>query len=76
MADMLLSPTKLQDMKKTLVESPPDLIVIEAKTSKLSIQPEDKLNKIIPLSPDEPSKVAHMENSLDPKYELTLIKFL
>jgi hypothetical protein len=39
----------------------------ETKTSKLSIQPEDTLNKTIPLSPNEPSKVAHVGNSLDPK---------
>jgi hypothetical protein len=31
---------------------------------------------MVPLSPDEPSKVTHVGNSLDPKYELALIKFL
>jgi hypothetical protein len=48
----------------------------ESKTSKLSIQTEDKLSKTIPLSLDEPSKVTHVGNNLDPKEELTLIKFL
>jgi hypothetical protein len=48
----------------------------EAKTPKTSIQPEESLSKAIPLSSDEPSKVAHVGNNLDPKQELTLIKFL
>jgi hypothetical protein len=48
----------------------------EAKTSKLSIQLEDKLSNTLPLFLDEPSKVAHVGNNLDPKYELALIKFL
>jgi hypothetical protein len=39
----------------------------EAKTSKMSIQPEDSLIKMISLSLDEPFKVAHVGNSLDPK---------
>jgi hypothetical protein len=29
--------------------------------------PEDTLSKIIPLSTEEPSKVAHVGNSLDPR---------
>jgi hypothetical protein len=48
----------------------------EAKKSKMSIKPEDSLSKTVLVSPDEPSKVAHVENSLDPKSELTIIKFL
>jgi hypothetical protein len=67
MADMLLASTELQDLKKALVESYPDPIMPKAKTSKMSIQLEDKLSKMNPLSPDEPSKVAHAGNSLDPK---------
>jgi hypothetical protein len=39
----------------------------EAKTSKTSIQSEDTLSKMIPLSVEEPSKVARIGNSLDPK---------
>jgi hypothetical protein len=46
---------------------PPDQIMPEFKTSMLSIQPEDKLSKTIPLSLSEPSKVAHVWNNLDPK---------
>jgi hypothetical protein len=42
-------------------------IMPEAKTFKMSIQSEDSLNRMIPLTLDEPSKVAHVENSLDPK---------
>jgi hypothetical protein len=54
-------------LKKALAESHPDLIVLKAKTSKTSIQLEDSHIKTIPLSPDEPSKVAHVRNILDPK---------
>jgi hypothetical protein len=50
--------------------------MLEPKTSKMSIQPEDSLNKTMPLSSEEPSKVAHMGNSLDPNYELALVKLL
>jgi hypothetical protein len=39
----------------------------EAKTFNMSIQPEDTLSKTILLSMEEPSKVAHIGNSLDPK---------
>jgi hypothetical protein len=39
----------------------------KAKTFKTSIQSEDSLSKIVPLSMEEPSKVAHMGNNLDPK---------
>jgi hypothetical protein len=48
----------------------------EAETSKMSIQVGDTLNKTIPLSTEDPSKVAHIGNSLDLKEEFTLIKFL
>jgi hypothetical protein len=41
--------------------------MLEAKTSKTSIQPDDSLSKMVPLSSDEPSKDSHMGNSLDPK---------
>jgi hypothetical protein len=49
--------------------SPPplDLVMPEAKTYKTSIQPEDTLSKMILLSMEEPSKVAHVGNNLDPK---------
>jgi hypothetical protein len=73
MVETLLASIELQDLKKTLVESPPplppppDQIMSKSKTSKLSIQPENKLSKIIPLSPSDPSKVAQVGNNLDPK---------
>jgi hypothetical protein len=63
----LLASAELQDLKKALAESHPDPIMPQAKTSKMSIQLEDTLSKTIPLSPDEPSKVAYVVNSLDPK---------
>jgi hypothetical protein len=44
-----------------------DLIMPEAKTSKTSIQPEHSLSKTTLLYTEEPSKVAHVSNSLDPK---------
>jgi hypothetical protein len=43
-----------------------DLIMFVAKSSKMSIQSNDSLSKMIPLSSDEPSKVTHVGNSLDP----------
>jgi hypothetical protein len=66
-ADRLTMSIELQELKKSLAESPPDLIMPEAKTSKMSIKPEDLLSKTIPLSPNEPHKVAHVGNTLDPK---------
>jgi hypothetical protein len=54
-------------MKASLGRVPPDPVVPEAKTSKTSIQPKDTLSMTIPLSTEEPSKVAHVGNSLDPK---------
>jgi hypothetical protein len=53
--------------------SPTDPVIREAKTS---IQSEDSLSKIILLSTEDPSKVAHVGNNLDPKKELTLVKFI
>jgi hypothetical protein len=65
--DMLLASVELQQLKKALVESHPDSIMPEAKTSKVYIQVEDNLSKMIRLSPDGPSKVVHVGNNLDPK---------
>jgi hypothetical protein len=76
MANKLLASAELQELKTALVESHPSPIIPEAKTSKVSIQLEDNLSKTVPLSLDESSKVAHVGNSLDPKEEFTLIKFL
>jgi hypothetical protein len=39
----------------------------DSKTSKTSIQLEDTLSKQILLSTEEPSKVTHIGNTLDPK---------
>jgi hypothetical protein len=39
----------------------------EAKTTKVSIQPENSFSKIVPLSTEDPSKVAHIGNNLYPK---------
>jgi hypothetical protein len=66
-ADRLLASTELQELKMALAESHPDPIMPEAKTSKVSIQLKDNLSKTVPLSLDEPSKVTHVGNSLDPK---------
>jgi hypothetical protein len=65
--DRLTSSTKLQELKKALAKSPPDPIMPEAKTSKTSIQLEDSLNKMVSLSMEEPSNIAHVGNNLDPK---------
>jgi hypothetical protein len=66
-ADRLMASVELQELKQALAESPPDPVMPEAKTSKMSIQPEDTLNKASPLSMEEPSKIAHVGNNLDPK---------
>jgi hypothetical protein len=63
-------------LKKALAEFPSDPAMPEARTTKTSIQSEDSLSKTVPLSMKEPSKVAHVGNSLYPKKELALIKFL
>jgi hypothetical protein len=67
---------ELQELKKALAMSHPDPVMPKAKTSKTYIQLEETLSRTVPLSPDEPSKVTHVGNSLDPKKELVLIKFL
>jgi hypothetical protein len=66
-ADMITTFRELQELKKALAESHPDPIMLKAKTSKTSIQPEDSLSKMVLLSLDEPSMVAHVGNFLDTK---------
>jgi hypothetical protein len=66
-ADRLTTSAELQELNHALVESPLNPIMPEAKTSKTSIQPEDALSKMILLSTEESSKVAHVGNNLDPK---------
>jgi hypothetical protein len=50
MADRLMASIELKGLKHALVESHPDPVMPEDKTSKMSIQPEDSLCKIVPLS--------------------------
>jgi hypothetical protein len=66
-ADRLLAFAEIKELKQALVESPPDPVMPKFKTSKTSIRLEDTLSKTILLSMEEPSKVAHVGNSLDPK---------
>jgi hypothetical protein len=66
-ADRLLASIELQELKQALAESPPDSVMPEDRTSKMSIQLEDTLSNTIPLSREELSKVAHVGNSLDHK---------
>jgi hypothetical protein len=66
-ADRLIASAELQELKQALAESPLDSVMPEAKTSKTFIQPEDTLSKTILLSAEEPFKVTHIGNSLDPK---------
>jgi hypothetical protein len=66
-ADRLTVSTELQELKQALAESPLDPVMPKAKTSKTSIQLEDTLSKMIPLSTEDPSKAAHVGNNLDPK---------
>jgi hypothetical protein len=66
-ADRLLASAELQELKQALAESPLDLVMPVAKSSKTSIQLEDTLSKTILLSTEEPFKVAHVGNSLHPE---------
>jgi hypothetical protein len=53
--DRLLASAELQDLKQAMAESPPpNPVMPKAKTSKMSIQPEDTLIKKILLSTKEP----------------------
>jgi hypothetical protein len=67
--DRLAASAELQQLKEAFAESPPSpkAIMLNSKTSKKSIQPEDILSKQIPLSTEEPSEVAHKSNALDLK---------
>jgi hypothetical protein len=69
MADRLTASVELWELKESLAESPPHPypVIPDSKASKMSIQPEDMLNKQVPLSTEEPSKVAHIGSTLDPK---------
>jgi hypothetical protein len=55
------------ELKEALDKYPTDPVMPDSKTSKTSIQPEDALSKQILLFMEEPSKVAHIGNALDPK---------
>jgi hypothetical protein len=76
MADGLIASVELHELKESLAEPPPDPVVPDSKTSKASIQPVETLSIQVPLSSDEPSEVGHIGNTLDPKYQHALIKFL
>jgi hypothetical protein len=65
--DRLTASTELQELKQALAESPLDPVMPETKTSKTSIQLEDTLSKMTPLPTEEPSKVAHVGNNLNPE---------
>jgi hypothetical protein len=69
MANRLTTSIELRELKESLAESPPPLdpVIPDSKASKTSIQPEDALSMQVPLSMEEPSKVAHIGNTLDPK---------
>jgi hypothetical protein len=45
MAGRLTASAKLQELKESLAESPPDPVMIDSMASKTSIQSEDALNK-------------------------------
>jgi hypothetical protein len=66
-ANALLASVDLQTLKKAMAESPPDHVVPEVKASKLPIQPEGKLTKVVQLFPCDSSKVTHIGDNLEPK---------
>jgi hypothetical protein len=67
MANRLTVSTELYELKESLAEFPLDPIKPDSKTYKMSIQPKDTLRKQVLFSTEEPSKVAHIGNTLDPK---------
>jgi hypothetical protein len=67
MANNLAASAEHQELKEALAESPLEPVMPDSKTSKKSIQSEDTLRKQIPLCTEEPSKVADIGNTLDPK---------
>jgi hypothetical protein len=68
MDDRLSASTDLQELKEALAESPPlGPVMPNSRNYKKSIQPEVALSKQIPLSTEEPSKVAHIGNTLNPR---------
>jgi hypothetical protein len=68
--DALLASVKLQSLKKAMVESPPDPMMLEVKAFKLSIQPEEKVTKTVQLFPSDRFQVMHIGNSLYHKYSM------
>jgi hypothetical protein len=69
MADRLTASAEPRELKESLAESPPPLdpVIPDSKASKTPIQPENALSKQVPLSTKEPSKFAHIGNTMDPK---------
>jgi hypothetical protein len=67
MADRLTVSAELCELKEFLAEFPLDPIKPDSKTYKMSIQPKDTLRTQVLFSTEEPSKVAHIGNTLDPK---------
>jgi hypothetical protein len=67
MADRLTTSTEIWELKESLDQSPPDLVMPDSMMSKMSIQSEDAFSKQILLSTEEPSKVTRIGNNLDPK---------
>jgi hypothetical protein len=69
MANRLTSSRELREPKESLAESPPpsDPVMPDSMASKTSIPAEDTVSKQILLSTEEPSKVAHIGDTLDPK---------
>jgi hypothetical protein len=66
-ADRLAASTELWELKEALAKSSSGPVMPDSKTSKKSIQPKEALSKQISLFVEEPSKVAHIGNALDPK---------
>jgi hypothetical protein len=65
-ASTLQATVKLQKLNDAMGESPPELAIPEAK-EKRSIEAEGTLTKKIQLDLNDPSKVTHIRNGLDPK---------
>jgi hypothetical protein len=67
LTDTLITSLNLNREVRSLAESPADSVMSESKTSKLTIQLEEKPTKTVQLDPTDPSMVIHIWTNLDLK---------
>ena len=69
LAESQAATSELEEIKKVIIKlgDPVSLLPPLKKPSPISIQPEEKLTKAIPLDPNDPSKVTYIGDKLEPK---------